>query len=258
MRTALVTGASSGIGAAFARALAARGQDVVLVARSAGRLDALAAELSEAHGVRADVIVADLADHLAPDAIVAELSARAIEIGTLVNNAGFGTHGAFATLPTQREREEIAVNVYAPAALTRALLPAMIARKSGAIVNVASTAAFQPVPYMATYGATKAFLLSFGEALAEEVREHGVRVVVLCPGQTETAFFDGIDEARVGRARTAEQVVATALRALERGQVVAVDGVSNYLLANATRLAPRRLVARIAARMQRPSAPPSQ
>ena len=254
MATSLVTGASSGIGTAFARALAARGDAVVLVARSAGPLAALAAELAAAHGVRAEVIVADLADPGAPDAIVAELRARAIEIDTLVNNAGFGTHGELATLPAQRERDEIMVNVYAPAALTRALLPAMIARKRGAIVNVASTASFQPVPYMATYGATKAFLLSFGEALAEEVRAHGVRVVVLCPGQTETAFFDGIDEARVGRARTAEQVVATALRALKRGRVVVVDGFSNYLLANSVRLAPRRLVARVAARIQRPSA----
>jgi uncharacterized protein len=257
MATSLVTGASSGIGAAFARALAARGQDVVLVARSGGRLEALAAELSAAHGVRAEVVVADLADPGAPDAIVAELRDRAIEIDTLVNNAGFGTHGEFATLPAQRERDEIIVNVYAPAALARALLPGMIARKGGAIVNVASTAAFQPVPYMATYGATKAFLLSFGEALAEEVRAHGVRVVVLCPGQTETAFFTGIDEARVGRARTPEQVVATALRALERGQVVAVDGFANSVLANTVRFAPRRLVARVAARMQRPSAPRS-
>jgi short-subunit dehydrogenase len=256
MPTALVTGASSGIGAAFARALAARGDDVVLVARSAARLEALAAEVSAAHGVRAEVIAADLSDPSATDAIVAELGARSIEIDLLVNNAGFGTHGEFATLPAQRERDEIVVNVYAPAALIRALLPAMIARKNGAIVNVASTAAFQPVPYMATYGATKAFLLSFGEALAEEVRAHGVRVVVLCPGQTETAFFDGIDDARVGRARTAEQVVATALRALERGQVVAVDGLSNAVLATSVRFAPRRLVARIAARMQRPAAPP--
>jgi short-subunit dehydrogenase len=253
MPTSLVTGASSGIGEAFARALAARGSSLVLVARSAARLEALGAELSARHGVRADVIAADLADPGAPDAIVAELRARSIEIDTLINNAGFGTHGEFATLDGRRERDEVIVNVYAPVALTRALLPGMVARKSGAIVNVASTAAFQPVPYMATYGATKAFLLSFGEALAEEVRAHGVRVVVLCPGQTDTAFFTGIDEARVGCARTAEQVVATALRAVERGRVVAVDGFTNYVLANTTRFAPRRLVARVAARMQRPS-----
>jgi short-subunit dehydrogenase len=146
----------------------------------------------------------------------------------------------------------VLVNALAPVMLTRALLPAMIARKSGAIVNVASTASFQPVPYMAVYGATKAFLLSFSEALAEEVRAHGVRVVALCPGQTDTAFFEGIDEARVGRARTTKQVVSTALRALERGRVVAIDGFANYALANSNRLAPRRLVARVAASIQRP------
>jgi short-subunit dehydrogenase len=253
MAVALVTGASSGIGAEFARALAARGSDVVLVARSGDRLAALASEVSAKHGVRAEVIAADLSDPAAPDAIVAELAARSIEIDTLINNAGFGTHGEFAELDAKRERNEVFVNVFAPVALTRALVPGMVVRKRGAIVNVASTAAFQPVPYMATYGATKAFVLSFGEALAEELRPHGVRVVVLCPGQTDTAFFDGIDEARVGKARTVEQVVATALRALERGNVVAVDGLANYVLANASRMAPRRVVARIAARMQRPA-----
>jgi short-subunit dehydrogenase len=250
--TALVTGASSGIGEAFARALAGRGEDVVLIARSAGRLEAIAAELTAMHGIRAETIAADLADVGTPDAIVAELVARAIVVDTLVNNAGFGTHGEFAALDPQRERDEIAVNVYAPVALTRALLPGMLSRKRGAIINVASTAAFQPVPYMATYGATKAFMLSFSEALAEEVRAYGVRVVALCPGQTETAFFTGIDEARIGRARTPEQVVATGLRALDRGTVVVVDGFSNYALANSSRFAPRRLVSRLVAAVERP------
>jgi uncharacterized protein len=249
---ALVTGASSGIGEAFARALALRGEDLVLVARSEERLRALADELAARHHVRADVITADLSDPAAPAAIVAELAARGIEIGTLVNNAGFGSHGRFDQLDGARELDEVQVNVYAPVALAHALLPAMLARERGAIVNVASTAAFQPVPYMATYGATKAFVLSFSEALAEEVRARGVKVVALCPGQTSTAFFEGIDEARVGRARTPEQVVATALRALDRGRVVAVDGWANYALANAGRFAPRRVTAAIAARLQKP------
>ena len=250
---ALVTGASSGIGEAFARALAVRGEDLVLTARSGDRLQALADELAARHHVRADVIGADLADPGAPDAIVAELRARGIAIGTLINNAGFGSHGRFDQLGGAHERAEVMVNVFAPVALAHALLPAMIARRSGAIVNVASTAAFQPVPYMATYGATKAFVLSFSEALAEEVRAHGVKVVALCPGQTSTAFFTGMEEARVGRARTSEQVVATAFHALERGRVVAVDGWANYVLANAGRFAPRRLTAAVAARLQRPT-----
>jgi uncharacterized protein len=252
MSTALITGASSGIGEAFARALAARGDEVVLVARSAGRLEALAADLSAKHGVRAHAIPADLADPGAVAALVAALTARELIVETLINNAGFGTHGEFAALDPARERDEVMVNVLAPVMLTRALLPAMLARKSGAIVNVGSTASFQPVPYMAVYGATKAFVLSFSEALAEEVRAHGVRVVALCPGQTDTAFFEGIDEARVGRARTTQQVVDTALRALKRGRVVAIDGFANYALANSNRLAPRRLVARVAAMIERP------
>ncbi|HWT04775.1 MAG TPA: SDR family oxidoreductase [Xanthomonadales bacterium] len=252
MPTALITGASSGIGEAFARALAARGDDVVLVARSAGRLETLAAELTASHGVRAHVLPADLADPGAVDALVASLAARELMVETLINNAGFGTHGEFASLDGARERDEVLVNVLAPVMLTHALLPAMIARKSGAIVNVGSTASFQPVPYMAVYGATKAFVLSFSEALAEEVRAHGVRVVALCPGQTDTAFFEGIDDARIGRARTTKQVVDTALRALKRGRVVAIDGFANYALANSNRLAPRRLVARIAAMIERP------
>ena len=251
---ALITGASSGIGEAFARMLAARGDGLVLVARSTGKLEALAAELTARHNVRVDVVPADLSRPDAVDGIVAELAARGIAIGTLVNNAGFGTYGEFATLDAARERDEIFVNVLAPVVLTRALLPAMLERGRGAIVNVASTAAFQPVPYMAVYGATKAFVLSFSEALAEEVRAHGVRVVALCPGQTATAFFNGMDEARTpGRSRTSEQVVATALRALKRGQVVALDGFANYLLANANRFSPRWVVARIAARMFRPA-----
>jgi len=251
---ALVTGASSGIGEAFARALAARGDDLVIVARSTGKLEALATELRAQHGVRVDVISADLAQPDAAAGVVAEVAARGIEIGTLINNAGFGSYGAFAALDAARERDEIMVNVLGLASLTRAFLPAMIARRSGRIVNVGSTASFQPVPYMATYGGTKAFVLSFTEALAEEVRAQGVRVLALCPGQTETAFFNGIDESRVGSARTSEQVVATALRALDRGEVIAIDGFANTLLAASVRFAPRWLVRRVGARMQRPAA----
>ncbi|BDE08072.1 dehydrogenase [Vulcanimicrobium alpinum] len=254
-RRALVTGASSGIGAAFARALAARGLDLVLVARTVPALEALATELRAAHGVTVDVIPADLADQAAPHAILDELAARGIEIGTLVNNAGFATYGELVTLAPERERDEVMVNVLAPQQLTRALLPAMLARRAGAIVNVASNAAFQPVPYMATYGATKAFLLSFSEALAEEVRGSGVRVLALCPGQTETPFFTGIDDARLGRARSPEQVVRTALRALDRGRVVIVDGIANTLLAQSARISPRWLTRRVAGIMQKPSAP---
>jgi short-subunit dehydrogenase len=248
----LITGASSGIGEGFARVFAARREDLVLVARSAERLGALAAELSAQYGVHVDVIPADLAQAEAVDAIVDELRRRDITIGTLINNAGFGTHGLFATLDAALERDEITVNAGAVVALTRAFLPGMLTRRAGAILNVASTAGFQPVPYMATYAATKAFVLAFTEALAEEVRGTGVRVVVLCPGQTKTAFFTGIEDARTGRARTVEQVVATGLRALERGRTVAIDGPANALLAAVARLSPRRISTRVAGAMMRP------
>jgi short-subunit dehydrogenase len=252
---ALITGASSGIGEAFARKLAALGDDLVLVARSAGKLHALAAELTAKHSVRIDVVPADLLYPDAVDGIVAELAARGIAIGTLVNNAGIGSYGEFATLDAARESDEIFVNVHALVMLTRALLPAMLERGRGAIVNVASVAGFQPIPYMATYSATKAFVLSFSEALAEEVRARGVRIVALSPGQTATAFLTGGMEETplIGRARTSDQVVATALRALQRGRVVAVDGFANYLLSNVSRFSPRWLTARITARMYRPA-----
>jgi short-subunit dehydrogenase len=250
--TALVTGASSGIGAAFARALAARGQDVVLVARSTAKLEALATELEAQHAIRATVLPCDLSGADAVDTLLAALAERSLVIDTLINNAGFGTHGPLVELDPAREREEIALNVGALAALTRALLPGMVERRRGGIVNVASTAAFQPVPYMATYGATKAFVLSFTEAVAEEVRGSGVHVVALCPGQTETAFFDTIEEARVGLPRTSEQVVATGLRALDHGHVVAVDGLPNVAMTVGLRFVPRAFVRRMAAAIERP------
>jgi short-subunit dehydrogenase len=250
--TALVTGASSGIGAVFARALAARGADLVLVARSVAKLEALAEELEAQHGGRALALPADLSRSEEVDRLLGELASRGIAVETLVNNAGFGTHGRLIDLDPAREREEIALNVGALVALTRALLPGMVARGRGAVVNVASIVAFQPVPYMATYAATKAFVLSFTEAVAEELRGTGVRALALCPGQTETAFFDQIEEARVGAARTSEQVVATALRALDHGRVVVVDGLPNALMTFAVRFAPRSLVRRMAAALERP------
>jgi short-subunit dehydrogenase len=252
----LITGASSGIGAAFAHAFAARGDDLVLVARSAAKLEALATDLAVKHNVRADVIVADLAQPEATDAIVAELAARSIGIGTLINNAGFSSHGLFAELDPARERDEVMVNVFAVVALARAVLPAMVARRAGAILNVASTAAFQPIPFQATYAATKAFVLSFSQALSEEVRAQGVRVVALCPGVTDTPFFDTIADARFGRARSVEQVVSTGLRALDRGTSVAIDGFANGVMANGARFAPRTMVVKLAGYLQRPKSRP--
>jgi len=253
-KTALITGASAGIGAEFARALAARGTNVILVARSHDRLQTLADEVARDPGVRAEAIAADLARPGAARELRVAVEARGLTVDLLVNNAGFGTHGPFETLAPEREGAEVALNVAAVVDLTHLFLPAMLAKGDGAVVNVASTAAFQPVPYMAVYGATKAFVLSFSEALWAEYRGRGVRVLALYPGATATEFFDvvGTEDAALGAKRTVEQVVATGLRALERGRPSAVDGLANYLLAQSGRFGPRGLVARVGERVMRP------
>ncbi len=253
-KTALITGASAGIGAEFARALAARGANVILVARSEDRLRALADELARDHGVRADVIATDLTRPGAARDIRAAVDARGLAVDVLVNNAGFGTHAPFETLAPERDGAEVALNVTAVVDLTHLFLPAMLAKGDGAVVNVASLAAFQPLPYMAVYGATKAFVLSFSEALWAECRGRGVRVLALCPGATATEFFDvvGTDAGVRGAKRTPAQVVATGLRGLERGRSYAVDGLANYLAAQASRVLPRGLVARLMERVTRP------
>ena len=188
---ALITGASAGIGLEFALRLAERGYDLILVARRRDRLLELAAQVRSGHGeVRAEVIAADLSGAASAATVAAEVARLGMHVDLLVNNAGFGTHGYFETLSTEREHEEIALNVATLVGLTHAFLPAMLARGRGGVINVASTAAFQAVPYMAVYGATKAFVRSFSEALYEEVRGRGVRVLALCPGPTATEFFD--------------------------------------------------------------------
>jgi short-subunit dehydrogenase len=251
----VVTGASAGIGAVFARRLAARGLDLVLVARRADRLEALAAEIRPA-GRRVEAVAVDLA---APDAdlrLAHEVARRGLpEVGWLVNNAGFGYQGDVAGQDPARQAAMIQVNVGVLAALTRRLLPPMLARGAGVIVNVASTAGFQPVPYFATYAATKAFVLSFSQALAEEVEGRGVRVVCLCPGPVPTEFFEvaGMSpRAAGGRMLSAEAVVAAALRAVDAGRRVVVPGGLNAVLARLARLFPGRLVTRAGARIMRP------
>lgn len=254
--TALITGASSGIGAEFARALAARGMGVVLVARSEGKLRGLADELVRDHGIRAEVIAADVSEAGAAQEVLRETQARGIRVHLLVNNAGFGTHGPFETLDPERERAEVLTNVAGVVDMAHAFVPGMLARGSGGVINVASTAAFQPLAYMAVYAATKAFVLSFSEALWEEYRPRGLRVLALCPGATETPFFDVAQsaEAAFGKMDTPEHVVAVGLRALERGKNYAISGpnASNYLLAQVSRFAPRGITARIGGRVMRP------
>jgi short-subunit dehydrogenase len=224
-KTALVTGASSGIGAAFARELARRGMNLILVARSAGALEALANELSTAHKIRADVLPFDLGQENAAQAVKHAVEQRGLAVDMLVNNAGFATHGRFEELESGRDHQQIMVNVTALVDLSRAFVPQLLARR-GSLINVASTVAYQPTPYMAVYGASKAFVTSFSVALAEEYRGRGLRVLALCPGATETGFFEvvGGDSVAMGAKRSSAQVVSTALRALERGKSVVIDG----------------------------------
>ncbi|MEI9927446.1 MAG: SDR family oxidoreductase, partial [Sphingomonas sp.] len=188
--TALVTGASAGLGTHFARALAAEGHDLILTARRADRLEVLAAEIRAAHAVRVETIAADLAAPGAAAALMAEIGKRGLAVNTLINNAGFGLAGAFVEQDPGQIGRMIELNCGALVDLCRAVLPGMVQMRSGGILNVASTAAFQPGPFMAVYYASKAFVLSFSEALHEEVRGQGVRVAALCPGPTQTEFFD--------------------------------------------------------------------
>lgn len=255
MNTTLITGASSGIGEEFARQLAARKENVVLVARSEAKLAALCDELKKAHGVDAQYVAQDLSAEGAAAKVFAETERRGLAVETLINNAGFGAMGDFAALDLERSLEMIDLNVKALAALCYYYLRPMRERKRGAIINVASTAAFQGVPYMATYAATKAFVLSLSEALWDENRAYNIKVMALCPGVTDTNFFDAAQSAQkppMRIAQTPQQVVNTALRGLARGRSHIISGWSNYLTTEAERLVPRWVVARMAGLAMRP------
>jgi short-subunit dehydrogenase len=251
-RRALVTGASSGIGAAFATRLSREGADVTIVARSRQRLDALAERL-RAGGANVDVLVADLREATDVEAVAARVAAAPPDI--LVNNAGFGTVGPFAELDPAREEEEIRVNIIALMHLTRAALPGMLARDSGAIVNVSSIAAYQPGPFNATYSATKAWVSSFTEAISEELRGTNVSIQALCPGFTRTEFQDraGIDTASLPGMMwmSAEDVVEASLTALRRREVICVPGVGNRVAVTLTGIVPRALLRRVAGTLGR-------
>jgi short-subunit dehydrogenase len=241
----LITGASAGLGAEFARQLAARGQKLVLVARRKDRLDALAAELGNAR-----TVAIDLSEAGSTAALMADVAAAGEHVDTLINNAGFGLRGRFAELDAARQREMIDLNVTSLTQLCRAVAPGMIERRSGAILNVASTAAFQPGPNMAVYFATKAFVLSFTEALHEELKPHGIRVTALCPGPTRTEFGSvagfGDNSAFDRLSTNAGGVVRAGLKALERNRALVVPGLLNKIGASSTRFVPRIAVRKIA------------
>jgi len=250
-QTALITGASSGIGLDLAHLFAADGHDVVLVARSEGKLRDLARELEAKHGVKAHVLVADLAKSAAPR----EVFERAPAVDILVNNAGYGLTGKFAETELQTELDMIQVNIAALTHLTKLFLPPMLQRGRGRILNVASTAAFQPGPLMAVYYATKAYVLSFSDAIGEELRGTGVTVTALCPGPTATGFQKTAEmgsEAllKIMRPVSSMEVARAGYRGLMRGTRVVVPGVKNKIGVQSIRLTPRAVATRVVRALQ--------
>jgi short-subunit dehydrogenase len=251
---ALITGGSGGIGLELARCLARDGHELVIVARREAGLAAAAAELRSAGAAGVTTVPADLARPEEVERLLATLHVSALEIGILVNNAGFGTAGAFARTPLEDELAMIQTNVSALTHLTKRLLPGMLRRHSGRILNVASTAAFQPGPFMAVYYATKAYVLSFSQALAEELRDSGVTVTALCPGPTSTSFAAraGMEETRLfarNITMSAAAVAREGYAGMLRGERIVVPGAANKLVAQAGRLVPRALVTRISRRL---------
>jgi hypothetical protein len=247
--TALITGASGGIGEEFAVQLAARGVGLVLVARRAGKLEQLRAALLERQpGLSIDVIAVDLSEPGSADEVARQVEASGRDIHVLINNAGSAYHGQFADEAPERIASQIQLNAGSVAGLTARFLPQMLKARHGVVINIASTAAFQPVPTMAVYAATKAFVLSFTEALWQETRGSGVRVLALCPGATDTGFFAAADDRPFmtrGR-QTPQRVVSTALAAIGSTSPTVVSGWVNRLTVLGPRFAPRRFVPAVA------------
>jgi uncharacterized protein len=258
MGTALITGASSGLGAEYSKLFARGKHDLVLVARRRDRLETLARELRSSHGVRAEVIAVDLATAEGANRLLEEVARLGLQIDFLVNNAGFGASGSFADLPLARELEMIQLNITSLVTLTRAFLPAMIERRSGRILNVGSTAGFPPGPFMAVYYASKAFVNSFTEALWYELRGTGVSATVSCPGATATEFaaVAGNSRSLLFRLGAADpkQVAAEGYRAMKKGKPMVIHGFKNKLTVQSLRLSPRAVARAVAASLNpRPS-----
>ncbi|WP_027891628.1 SDR family NAD(P)-dependent oxidoreductase [Calidithermus chliarophilus] len=248
-KTALITGASGGIGEALARELAPKGYDLILVARSAGKLEVLGRELAQKHGITCHALAVDLATPQAAGEVVKGLGARGLQVDVLVNNAGFADFGDFAHSDPLKQQQMIQLNVGTLTLLTRALLPQMLERRWGRVLNVASTAAFMPGPLMSVYYASKAYVLSFSEAIAEELEGSGVSVTALCPGPVETGFQSRAEmqgskllRQRFNPLMDAATVAREAVAAMERGQRVLIPGLMNQLQALAPRFLPRGLM----------------
>lgn len=256
---ALVTGASAGIGVALARQLAEGGAHLVLTARRTDRLEKLASDLAANHGIRTEVFPADLARPEAPAQIRAFTAGKGIAVEMLINNAGFGAFGYHHEISESRLLDMIYVNCAAVAQLTHIYLPEMVQRRAGDVLIVASAAAFQAVPFISAYAATKAFDLIFAEGIAEEVRPFGIRVCALCPGSTNTEFQRVAEQPeRLFRfAETAEKVARIGLQGLAQGKTCVISGGGNRAMVVAERIAPRSFVARMAAKVMRPEGPAS-
>ncbi len=259
MKCTLITGASSGIGEAFARRLAAEKHNLVLAARSEKKLHQICDELMLEHGITAHYVALDLTEPKADLQLFNETERHGMEVEWLINNAGFGSMGDFARLELKDELAMIDLNITAVVALTHRFLPPMRARKSGVIINVASTASFQPVPFMATYAATKAFVRSFSEAIAEENRLFNITVTALCPGPTETNFFDAanigtnVKDAFLKKGmQTSEEVVKAGLNAVKNGSASVISGWTNYLTTRFGIFVPDSLITRIVGSVLRP------
>ncbi|KQW03310.1 SDR family oxidoreductase [Streptomyces sp. Root369] len=253
-QTVIVTGASSGLGAEFARQLARRGADLVLVARRADRLKDLADELTHAHGITVTVVARDLGQPDAGRTLRAELESRGIYATGLVNNAGFGSHSALTDEDPDRLQSMIALNVSALVDLSRAYIDPLTSADTGILINIASLLGFQPTPYLSVYGATKAFVLSFTESLWEETHDTGLRVLAVCPGATKTEFYDaaGSETADYGAKRvTPDHVVRTALDTLDRRSAPPSVITNGRPIALASKILPRRLIVRFMGRMAR-------
>ncbi len=253
-RTALVTGASSGIGYELATLLAQDHYDLVLVARNETALRQLADELVKRQGITCTVLADDLSDSHTPERLVARLREASLDIDVLVNNAGFGTHGPFVEADVASQLQMIQVNLVALTHLTRLLVPSMVSRTWGRVLNVASTAAFQPGPLMAVYYATKAYVVSFSEAVGHELRGSGVTITALCPGPTRTEFQRraGVEDTPLmrGRIMDARTVALAGYRGLMQGRSLVIPGVRNRVLAGLTRVVPRQITLEIVRRIQ--------
>jgi uncharacterized protein len=254
-KTALITGASSGIGESFARVLAARGMHLILVARSEERLHMLSDELSRHYGIKAYVIATDLSQPGAAKCVKAAVQERSLTVHLLVNNAGFAVYDHFEKIDPERDHQQVMVNVSAVVDLAHAFLPDMVARGEGAVINVSSRGAFQPGAYFAVYAASKAFVLSFSEALWAEFRERGIDVLALCPGPVDTNFFNVVGRERRGLEAKAspESIVVVALKALEQRKSFVIPEWRIWLSSQImSRLLPRAFVARTLERLTRP------